>query len=139
MYRKPIGPTAHGAIDYAFAALNTLAPTLFGLTGPARAICYGLAATEWTLNGLTDHPLGVGKVVPLRMHGKLETPLVPAILALPWLTGAFKQRNARLYFGAFFAMAATNYLLTDYNAYEPARPLPGGQELVERLGQAIGG
>ena len=24
MYRKPIGPTAHGVIDYAFATLNTL-------------------------------------------------------------------------------------------------------------------
>ena len=24
MYRKPIGPTAHGVIDYAFAMLNTL-------------------------------------------------------------------------------------------------------------------
>ena len=39
MYRKPIGPTAHGVIDYAFATLNTLAPTLFGMTGPAKAIC----------------------------------------------------------------------------------------------------
>jgi hypothetical protein len=36
LYRKPIGPAAHGAIDYAFATLNTLAPTLFGLKGPAK-------------------------------------------------------------------------------------------------------
>jgi hypothetical protein len=49
MYRKPIGPTAHGVIDYAFATLNTLAPTLFGLTGPAKAICYSFAATQGTL------------------------------------------------------------------------------------------
>jgi hypothetical protein len=28
-----------------------------------------------------------------------STPYVPAILLLPWLTGVFKQRNARLYFG----------------------------------------
>ena len=46
MYRKPIGPTAHGVIDYAFATLNTLAPTLFGLTGPAKAISYSFAATQ---------------------------------------------------------------------------------------------
>ena len=59
------------------------------------------------------------------MHGKLETPYVPAILLLPWATGAFRQRNARLYFGAFFAMAFTNYMLTDYNAYEPEKSLPG--------------
>ena len=127
MTTKPIGPTAHGAIDYAFAALNTLAPTLFRLTGPARAICYSFAASQGLLNALTDHPLGLKKVVPLRVHGELETPYVPAILLLPWVTGALKQRNARLYFSAFFAIAAANYLLTDYNAYEPEAPLPTGQ------------
>ena len=129
--QNPLGPTAHGIIDYAFATLNTLAPTLFGLKGPAKAICYGFAATQGTLNALTDTPVGLKKVVPLRMHGKLETPYVPAILLLPLVTGAFKQRNARLYFGAFFAMAVTNYMLTDYNAYEPEKSLPGGQELAE--------
>jgi hypothetical protein len=80
MYRKPIGPTAHGVIDHAFATLNTLAPTLFGLSGPAKAICYSFAATQRALNALTDTPVGVRKVVRLRMHGKLETPYVPAIL-----------------------------------------------------------
>src|SRR5262249_61732149 len=37
MYRKPIGPTAHGGIDYHFATPNTPQPTLFGLKGWARA------------------------------------------------------------------------------------------------------
>jgi hypothetical protein len=133
MYRKPIGPTAHGVIDFAFATLNRLAPTIFGLKGSARAICYGFAATQGILNTLTDTPLGVKKVVPLRMHGKLETPYVPAILLLPWIAGAFQQRNARLYFGAFIAMAVTNYPLTDYNAYEPEKSLPGGQEVAETV------
>jgi hypothetical protein len=130
--RRPIGPTAHGAIDYAFAALNTLAPTRFGLSGPARAICHGFAASQGTLHA-PDHPPGLKKVVPLRRHGKRETPYVPAILLLPWLTGAFRQRNARLYFRAFLAVAAANYMLTNDNAYEPAEPRPGGQELVETL------
>jgi hypothetical protein len=137
MHRKPIGPTAHGAIDYAFATLNSLAPSLFGLTGPARAICYGFAASQGLLNALTDHPLGIRKAVPLRVHGELETPYVPAILLLPWATGAFKQRNARIYFASFFAMAAANYLLTDYNAQERTAPLPTGQRAVERLEGAL--
>jgi hypothetical protein len=130
MAKKPIGPAAHGAVDYLFAALNTLAPRLFGLTGPARAICYGFAASQGVLNALTDHPLGVRKLVPLRIHGELETPYVPAILLLPWATGALEQRNARYYFAGFFAVAAANYLLSDYNAYEPRAPLPAGQRLL---------
>ena len=131
MYRKPIGPTAHGIIDYAFATLNTLAPTLFGLKGPAKAICYGFAATQGTPERVDGHT---------RRHEEGRAPadarqagdaLRPGHPAPAVVTGAFKQRNARLYFGAFFAMAATNYMLTDYNAYEPEKSLPGGQELAE--------
>jgi hypothetical protein len=33
MYRKRIGPTAHGVIDYAFATLNTLRASV-GSTDP---------------------------------------------------------------------------------------------------------
>ncbi len=90
MKNKFIGPKLHGAIDYGFVTLQTLAPTLFGLK----------------------------KVIPFRVHGQLETPFVPALLVLPWLTGALKQGNARAYFFSFFSIALTNYLLTDYKANE---------------------
>jgi len=56
------------------------------------------------------------RLVPLRVHGQLETPYVPGLLLLPWLTGALKQRNARRYFFSFFGIALANYLLTDYHA-----------------------
>lgn len=134
MTSKPIGPTAHGAIDYGFATLNTLAPSLFGLRGSAQAICYSFAVSQGLLNALTDHPLGLKKVVPLRIHGELETPCVPAILLLPWVTGALRQRNAQRYFSAFFAIAAANYLLSDYNAYEPQAPPSAGQRLTDKGG-----
>jgi hypothetical protein len=120
MNRKPIGPTAHGAIDYGFVTTQLLAPTFFSLTGPARILCYTFAALQGLLNALTDHPLGLKRVVPLRIHGQLETPFVPSLLLLPWATGALKQQNARRYFVTFFVVALTNYLLTDYNAYERA-------------------
>lgn len=55
--------------------------------------------------------------------GQLETPFVPALLVLPWLTGALRGRNARRYFTAFFCVAAANYLLTDYRTYEHGGPL----------------
>lgn len=122
MSDKPIGPTAHGAIDYGFVTLQTLAPSLFGLQGAARVLCYTFAGTQGVLNALTDHPLGLKRVIPLRVHGELETPFVPALLVLPWLTGALKQRNARRYFLSFFSIAIANYLLTDYNAYERESP-----------------
>jgi hypothetical protein len=66
MYRKPIGPTDHGVIDYAFDTLNTLAPTLFGVSGPAKVICYSFAAAQGTLNALTDTVLPATRPLPLR-------------------------------------------------------------------------
>ncbi len=119
MNLKPIGPTAHGAIDYGFVTLQALAPSLFHLKGPARNLCYAFAATQGIINTFTDHPLGLKPLIPLRLHGQLETPFVPALLILPWVTGALKQRNARRYFISFFGVALLNYLLTDYKAYEP--------------------
>ena len=64
MYRKPIGPTAHRVIDYAFATLNTLAPTLFGLTDRAKANCCSFAATQGTLNAVTDTFLPATRPLP---------------------------------------------------------------------------
>ena len=122
MSKQPIGPTAHGAIDYGLVTLQALAPSLFGLKGTARTLCYAFAGTQGIINVLTDHPLGVKRVIPFRVHGELETPFVPTLLVLPWVTGALKQRNARRYFLCFFALAAANYFLTDYRAYERGTP-----------------
>lgn len=122
MKSKPIGPTLHGVIDYGFVTLQALAPSLFRLKGPARTLCYAFAATQGVINTFTDHPVGLKPLIPLRLHGQLETPFVPALLALPLVTGALRQPNARRYFFSFFAVALANYLLTDYNAYEPAAP-----------------
>lgn len=127
MNDKPIGPTAHDVIDYGFVTLQ-MAASLFGLKGSARVLCYAFAGTQGVINVLTDHPVGLRRVIPFRVHGKLETPFVPALLVLPMLTGAFKQRNARRYFLSFFSVALANYLLTDYRAYERRAPLLGSAE-----------
>lgn len=102
--------------------VQTLAPRLFGLTGAARTLCQAFAASQGILNALTDTPVGLKRAVPLRVHGLLEVPFVPSLLLPPWLTGALKQKNARRYFVTFFLVALANFLLTDYNADQPAAP-----------------
>ncbi len=96
--------------------LQALSLDLFGLRGSARTLCYAFALTQGVLNALTDHPLGIQRVVLL--HGPIETPFVPALLVLPLLTRAIKRRNAPRYFVSFFAVALANYLMTDYHAHE---------------------
>jgi len=114
----PIGPRLHCAIDYGFIALQALAPTLFKLKGSAKTLSYVFAANQALINSLTVQPYAIKKLIPFRVHGQLETPVLPALLVVPYLTGAFKRRNARRFFVGFFALALTNYLLTDYKAQE---------------------
>lgn len=124
MSSKPFGAATHGAIDYAFVASLLLAPTLLGLQGSARTLCYTFGGAAGVLNALTDHPLGIRRVIPLRVHGQVDTPFVPILLALPWATGALRQPNARRFFTSFFLAALTNYLLTDYRADAATEPPP---------------
>lgn len=118
MKTKPIGPLAHGMIDYGYSAIQALAPSLFGLKGSARSLCYGFAATQGIVSTLTDYPLGIKRIIPFRRHGQLETPVIPALILLPWVTGALKKGKARGYFLAIFAVSLATYLLTDYRANE---------------------
>jgi hypothetical protein len=138
MSNKPIGPKMHGAIDYGFVTLQALAPSLFGLKGAARTLCYSFALSQGLINTFTDHPLGLKPIIPFHVHGQLETPFVPALIVLPWITGTLKESKARTYFFSFFTIALTNYLLTDYKAYKRERHKKGekiGKKLAERVDQ----
>ena len=83
MSRKPIGPTAHWAIDDDSAALIARRrPSSAG--GPGEGDLLRFAASQGRLDAHTDHPLGL-EGLPLRVHAELKTPYVPAIPLLPWV------------------------------------------------------
>lgn len=116
--RKPIDASTHVAADYVYTAAILAAPTILGLKGPARAICYGMGTMFAITNALTDNRLAPKRGISLKTHGKLEAPMVPALLVLPAVTGALKQPAARWFFGSYFVAALANYFLTDYSAKE---------------------
>ena len=115
---KPIKPRAHGVIDYGFLAMNLAAPSLLGLKGAAKKLCYLFGGVQGGLNAMTDQPLALKRLVPFRTHGTVELLSGPAFVALPWLTGALRDPRARNYFLVLGAILATVYNLTDWNAYE---------------------
>ena len=115
-FPKPIKATAHGAIDYGFFALMTAGPVLLKINPRIRNLSWAVAATQGTINALTDHPLGLRRIIPLRIHGWLELAAAPAVIALPPLTGAVADRRARTAWLTALALLATNYTLTDYDA-----------------------
>lgn len=113
---KPITPRTHGLIDYGSVALMLAAPSLLRLTGSARTLSYAFAGSYLLLSAFTDDPLGLKRAVPFPTHGKLELASAPALLALPWLTGALKDPKARAYFLALLGTVAAVYTLTDWDA-----------------------
>ena len=88
---KVISDTTHGLLDYLTVAIFALAPTILGLSGVAALVSYALAAIHLVMTVLTDMPLGVLKIIPIRLHALVEMLvgpiLVVAALVLPTLLG----------------------------------------------------
>lgn len=79
---KAISARAHGVIDYLTVALFALAPTLFGLTGTAATLAYALAAVHLVMTLITNFPMGVAGVVPLRVHGIVELLVAMSLMGI---------------------------------------------------------
>ena len=88
---KVISDTTHGILDYITVAIFALAPSILGLTGFAALVSYALAAIHLAMTLLTNMPLGVIKIIPMRLHGLVEMivgpVLVVAALVLPTILG----------------------------------------------------
>jgi hypothetical protein len=88
---KVISDTAHGILDYLTVAIFALAPSILGLTGFAALVSYALAAIHLVMTLLTNMPLGVLKIIPMRLHALVEMlvgpVLVVAALVLPTILG----------------------------------------------------
>jgi hypothetical protein len=86
---KILSDTTHGILDYLTVALFVLAPSLFGFSGTAAIISYALAGIHLAMTLFTDMPLGVVKIIPMKLHAFVEMLVGPVLvvgaLALPAL------------------------------------------------------
>jgi hypothetical protein len=92
---KVISDTTHGILDYLTVAIFALAPGVLGLSGFAALVSYALAAIHLVMTLLTNMPLGVLKIIPMRLHALVEMlvgpVLVVAALVLPNILGEKRQ------------------------------------------------
>jgi len=88
---KVISDTTHGILDYLTVAIFAQAPSILGLTGFAALVSYALAVIHLAMTLLTNMPLGVIKIIPMRLHALVEVIvgpiLVVAALVLPTILG----------------------------------------------------
>ena len=116
---KIISIKHHGILDYITVLAFALIPTIFGLEGTPAYLSYALAAIHLLMTLLTAFPLGVAKLVPVKLHKLVETIVGPVLIIAPWVLGFSENLTARsVYIGMGVIIIAVG-LLTDY--FGPSR------------------
>jgi len=110
---KFLNDRVHGMLDYGVVLALALAPVGFGITDASAILCYALAAIHLAMTLLTDMPLGIVKLIPLKLHAAVELVVGFALIAVAWIFGEL-LRSGQLFFtvmGAaiFFVWVASNY------------------------------
>lgn len=103
----------HGYFDYFYVVAYAVAPTLFDFSGRPAVMAYTSSAAYLLGSGSTNYPLGLIKLIPFRVHMKVEYTYSLLTVALPWLLGFASVLTARYFFIAMGLLALTVGLLTE--------------------------
>ena len=112
---KILSDTTHGILDYVTVALFVLAPSLFGFSGTGALISYALAGIHLAMTLLTNMPLGVVKIIPLKLHALVEMVVGP-VLVIGALTLPALVTGGRDFFIAAGIVIIAVWLLSSYGA-----------------------
>lgn len=109
---KIIEAKVHGVIDYVVVVFLLASPTLFGMSELVSKITYGLGFVHLTLTMITDFPVGVFKVLPLKIHGLIELAVSIILVAFSFV---MSFTGIDLYFYISFGVVVfVTWLLTEY-------------------------
>src|SRR5882724_2330506 len=109
---KFLSDKMHGILDYGVVIIFALAPSVIGIVGTAAWLCYALAAIHLAMTFFTDMPLGVVKIIPIKLHGTIELIVGLALIVVAWTISDVE--SGQLFFtlmGAiiFFVWVSSNY------------------------------
>jgi len=113
---KILSARVHGILDYAVVAGFAVMPDALGLSGTPRYLAWTLAAVHLTLTLVTDFPVGVIKLVPLRAHGLIELIVGPVLIVAPWLLGFSADPIGRAAYLVAGGAIFVTWLLTDHSS-----------------------
>ena len=110
---KFLNDRIHGILDYGVVLVLALAPTVLGIADASAMLCYVLAVVHLAMTVLTDMPLGIVKVIPMKVHAAIELVIGLALIVVGWIFSDL-LRSGQLFFtvmGAaiFFVWVASNY------------------------------
>lgn len=114
MMKKPISPTEHGIAGYVVSGALLALPTLLHFSQPARWTYAGLGTSFLTVEALTMSPAGLKKILPLRLHRKIDIAALAGTALLTATRLVRGDRKALRFHLVLLAVAAANVLLTRY-------------------------
>jgi hypothetical protein len=106
--RRPISPLVHGFIDYGYAAVTLGGPRTLGWSRRATRTLAAASAATLGYSLLTRYPLGLLKLLPLRVHLTLDVALSLALFAAQF-EETEEESSVRL---AFVGLAALGLLVS---------------------------
>ena len=106
---RSIGFVSHAILDYAFAIILAIAPTVVGFAGRQARWCYLFAAIIFVLAVLTQT-----KILRLALHGMVELILACLLVVLPWVAGFERGVLSRNFYVAIGLLLVLLWALTDF-------------------------
>ena len=109
---KIISTQQHAILDYITVLIFVLAPTILGISGAPAVVSYILAVVHLTMTVLTDMPLSLVRLVPLKLHALVEAIVGPVLIigALALLPAT----TARWFYIAMGVIIVGVWLLSSY-------------------------
>jgi hypothetical protein len=113
-----LSPRIHGYFDYLYVVAFVAGPSIFGFSGLPATLCYIFAVPALVLPIITDFPLGLVPLVPLKFHIVAE-PIQSTVLALlPWILRFADNHGARNFYVADGALIFVVAWITEYKSLE---------------------
>ncbi len=110
---KTLNASIHGILDYATVIAFASAPTLLGFSGAPAMLAYLLAGVHLAMTVLTDMPLGLVKIIPMRLHALVEMLVGPTLVAVALLVPPLVM-GAQVFFVASGVAICAVWLFSDY-------------------------
>jgi hypothetical protein len=110
---KILNTSIHGILDYATVIAFASAPTLVGFSGAPAMLAYLLAGVHLAMTVLTDMPLGLVKIIPMRLHALVEMLVGPTLIAVALSAPSLVMEAQGFFVASGIAICAV-WLLSDY-------------------------
>lgn len=113
---KLLNAKAHGIVDYLVVVFLFASPTLLGLSNLIANLTYGLGTVHLLLTALTNFPLGIVGVIPIRIHGLIELLVSILLISTPFFLNDMEGFSPldEYFFAGFGVAVLITWLISDY-------------------------